>query len=576
MQQSSALAMAPPLSQALPAPAKPTLAVATRVSGRDLHVVLDAFRGVLALIAMLLVLEVRSDHQAALELATRVYAVYAAILLLLRFQGVRMLQHAAVHWLDAVWCLLLFGLASGGNGFFVLLFFPVLLAAVRFGLLQSVAMATTCAAVAAVILSTHAAETHWLRIVAVPAALLVLGPMAALLVHAQTQVQHGYSFGSELVNALDARRGVEAIGRRALELTAARFGCDRGLLALQTRDGSARVFQYGPDQRVNELTAAAVRAVSAELLAASSEQNIGFAWASDWLRRSHCSAFDLHTGAGMRMPADVPAFAALANRLERENVVLLPAGQRGSTGVWLLLGRDRHPFRREQVATLHHVIEQIVPVLDNAMLLEQLVAATAETERARIGRDLHDSALQPYVGLKFAIEALARQIPAGTPLARHAGSLVTMANEELHSLREIVSGLRGAGGSGDALFEQAVRRQAARFAALFDMHIEVTTGGDLPVSRRLSGELFHMVSEGLANVRRHTRARRASVSLVGGRELTLTISNEVVPGEPQPTTFEPRSLSERAAELGGTAAVHIDSGGTTVRVSIPWQQEAPA
>jgi signal transduction histidine kinase len=576
MQQSSALAMAPPLSHALPAPARPPLTVAARVSGRELHVVLDAFRAVLALIAMLLVLEVRSDYQAALELATHAYAVYAAILLLLRFQGVRLVQLAAVHWLDAVWCLLLFALAGGGNGFFILLFFPVLFAAVRVGLLQSVGMATTCAAVAGVILSTHAAESDWLRIVAMPAALLVLGPMTALLAHVEAQVQRGYSFGSELVNALDARRGVEAIARRALELTAARFGCDRALLALQTRDGSVRVFQYGPDQRVTELTAAAVRAVSAELHATSSEQNICFALASDWLQRPHCSALDLHTGAAMRMRTDVPAFAALANRLERENVVLVPAGPRGSTGVWLLLGRDRRAFRPEQVVTLHHVIEQIVPVLDNATLLEQLVAATAETERARIGRDLHDSAIQPYVGLKFAIEALARQMPTDSPLARDARSLVTMANEELHSLREIVSGLRGASGSGDALLEQAVRRQAARFAALFDMHIEVTTEGDLPVSRRLSGELFHMVSEGLANVRRHTRARRASVSLVGGRELTLAISNEAVPGEPQPTPFEPRSLSERAAELGGSAAVHIDSGGTTVRVSIPWAREAPA
>jgi hypothetical protein len=50
-----------------------------------------------------------------------------------------------------------FRLASGGNGFFILLFFPVLFAAVRVGLLQSVGMATTCA-VAGVILSTHAAN----------------------------------------------------------------------------------------------------------------------------------------------------------------------------------------------------------------------------------------------------------------------------------------------------------------------------------------------------------------------------------------------------------------------------------
>jgi len=222
---------------------------------------------------------------------------------------------------------------------------------------------------------------------------------------------------------------------------------------------------------------------------------------------------------------------------------------------------------------MHRMAEQVVPVLDNATLLEQLVAATAETERMRIGRDLHDSAIQPYVGLKFAVEALARRVPADSPLANEVHSLVKMVTQELVLLREIVSGLRSQDNHGEALLERAVRRQAARFAKLFGMDVRVCAQGDLRMSRRLSGELFHMVSEALSNVRRHTQARRAMVTLTGGDDVVLAVINEAVPGESRPAKFEPRSLTERAADLGGLVEIEITAEGTTVRARIPWPEE---
>ncbi|HEU0202945.1 MAG TPA: histidine kinase, partial [Burkholderiaceae bacterium] len=399
--------------------------VVERPRPHDFHLVLDAFRAVLALISMLLVLGTQVEHAAALELAAHGFAVYAALLLILRFNGVRLAQHVAAHWLDGLWCLLLFALSNGGSGFFVLLFFPVLFAAARGGLLHSVGIATTCAAGAALVLSTHAGVIPWLRIALMPAALLVLGPMAALLAHIEAQVRKGDSFAAELVDALDARRGAEAIVRRVLEMTVPRFACDNAVLALQARDGSVRVFQCDADLRIVELPAAAVAAVAADLRALPPQRGICFSSSSGWRGRARYSAFDARTGAGLRMRKATPAFAALCALTDRHHAVLVPAGQRGATAVWLLLGRDRQPFRRELQLTLHHVAEQIAPVLDNAMLLEQLVAATAETERARIGRDLHDSAIQPYVGLKFAIEALARRVPDDSPLARDVHTLAT-------------------------------------------------------------------------------------------------------------------------------------------------------
>ena len=42
-------------------------------------------------------------------------------------------------------------------------------------------------------------------------------------------------------------------------------------------------------------------------------------------------------------------------------------------------------------------------------------------ERQKISRDIHDSAVQPYIGLKLALEALARKIPPEHPLSRDVG-----------------------------------------------------------------------------------------------------------------------------------------------------------
>jgi signal transduction histidine kinase len=77
------------------------------------------------------------------------------------------------------------------------------------------------------------------------------------------------------------------------------------------------------------------------------------------------------------------------------------------------------------------------------------------------------------------------------------------------------------------------------------------------------------VREGLSNICRHTAARRGSVTLrCSGGLLHIEIINDN--GGRQPPDFMPRSISERAAALGGTAFVRqgtIDN--TAVCVEIP-------
>jgi len=533
----------------------------------------DVTRAVLALATTLLSLESGRDLGGGLTLAATGFAIYAAALLLFDLHGSRTTRSPAFSWIDALWCLLIFSLSGGSGGFSILLFFPVLFAGGRGSLLSSVAIAVVCAAAALFVLDAQGTRTSWVSSLFVPAALLVVGSGMALLTHVEACARRVRVAAAEMVDALDPRRGLDAVIHKFLELTAMRFAAEDAVLVLQGHAEPTRVFTYRPDAPTMELPAAA-GALGSQLQGLSREATIAFAASSVWpWLHARYSSLNVRSGIATRSYEAPPSFAAVTGLLEQHFVALTPAGKQDATTIWVLLGRGRRAFSRSEQVAMHGMAEQVVPVLDNAMLLEQLVAATAETERMRIGRDLHDSAIQPYVGLKFAIEALARRVPSDSPLANEVQLLQNMVNQELQSLREIVSGLRSRRSHEDALLERAVRRQAARFARLLGMDVQVRTHGDLRMSRRLSGELFHMVSEALSNVRRHTQARRAIVTLAGGDEVVLEVVNESGSGESRPAGFEPRSLTERAADLGGSVEVDITADRTTVRVGIPWPAE---
>ena len=81
----------------------------------------------------------------------------------------------------------------------------------------------------------------------------------------------------------------------------------------------------------------------------------------------------------------------------------------------------------------------------------------AAAERERIGRDLHDSAIQPYLGLKYAVEAVALRIAPDNPARREVDTLVALVNAEVGELREFISGLRSGEPKGDNALLPAVR-----------------------------------------------------------------------------------------------------------------------
>lgn len=287
-------------------------------------------------------------------------------------------------------------------------------------------------------------------------------------------------------------------------------------------------------------------------------------------RSPSCRAYHVATLEACR--ADLAQLSALGNLLDARSFISLPLRSRGQTLGRVHLVSQRRRCRRREVRFLAQLMSQAGPLIENMQLVEQLALTVATQERKRISRDLHDSTVQPYVGLKLGLEALRRRLPAEAAFAREVDELIAMAGEGISQLRQYVGRLK----SDDRLHKreslvQGVRLHAHRFSELYPIETSVLAAGEILVSSALYEEIIQIVREGLSNIRRHTPARRASVELrsMHGR-LFIEIVNdrgELAPDAPQ---FHPRSIGERARELGGRVAVGERSNGdTVVAVDIP-------
>jgi signal transduction histidine kinase len=292
-----------------------------------------------------------------------------------------------------------------------------------------------------------------------------------------------------------------------------------------------------------------------------------------WVRWS-CHRTDVYTydcSKHARVEAksdDSEKFAAL---LDAESFVTVPVFARGQgVGRLIVTARKRGAFHKSDVDFLLQVVTHIMPVIDNIRLVDRLASEAANEERRRIARDIHDSVIQPYIGLQIGLGALRQQCPSSAPqLKESVDRLLQMTDVGVKDLRRYVLRLKTSDQHEDSLLA-AVQRFTAKFSEATGIQVQVESEGNTAINDRLAAEVFQMVAEGLSNVRRHTRASCALIGLAcRNGHLTLRIQNDGE-GDTSAGPFTPRSITERAQALGGQVLVDENGDGVTqVTVDIP-------
>ena len=110
------------------------------------------------------------------------------------------------------------------------------------------------------------------------------------------------------------------------------------------------------------------------------------------------------------------------------------------------------------------------------------------------------------------------------------------------------------------------------------MRVRVGAAGELDLSIRVESELYRIVQEALANVRRHARATEVEIVLrTTARELVLAVRDNGVGFEPRregQDRYGIVGMRERAKLLGGRLRVGSRPGnGTTITARVPLRRE---
>ena len=189
--------------------------------------------------------------------------------------------------------------------------------------------------------------------------------------------------------------------------------------------------------------------------------------------------------------------------------------------------------------------------------------AVAE-ERARVAREIHDGLAQ-YL---FAVSTHASMLESGASLEQTLPKLQQAAAAAQQEARFAVLALSSA--SGNAPFDAALRRYVEVLTADGELEVDVEVDGATLLAPDEQIEVFRIVQEGLANVRKHAAARaRRSGSARGTAAASSRIRDDGkgFDGEEAAAGQGLKNMRRRAASIDGGLSLSSRPGrGTAVEV----------
>ena len=266
--------------------------------------------------------------------------------------------------------------------------------------------------------------------------------------------------------------------------------------------------------------------------------------------------------------------------------VFLKAGNGSQIPVLISL---RRVFRG---ATKTAIVGMVVTDLTEARRNEELLRGLShrlveaqETERGRVGRELHDHITQLLCAILVRCQALTDSLsPRDGRARREAMQLRQMLSQTVDEVERISRNLRPSVLEHLGLVS-ALRGDSAEFEARTGVALQLTCK---PLTVRLPAEaelaLYRILQESLKNVELHARARHVTVHLTQqGAFVEMVINDDGIGFDPEPRPagrkakrgFGLLGMRERASGVGGAMSVTSTPGrGTTVRAEIPFAKNA--
>ena len=557
------------------------LARTTAAPDVDASVAADALmvarmRLVLSVSALLAVAVDAGDNrlQFPVWLAFSGYILHSLLVYACTRMGRPYFQGKAIHWSDVLWFTLIIFVTDGVQSlFFLFYFFAILTSSFRWGFEEGarVTVASVASFAACGLATSTGGDSP--QLLMRTTFLLALGHMIVHWGGSKLGLQRRLALLGDVCQLSNPRFGAGRTVARTMEKTLAFFRASHCiLLTRDTSTGNWILRTLRKNDACEHISVETIgRIAESPLMALAPDHTVlcnRLPWPMNWLcAQSHV----FEAGAsGWRIEDDEGAqrCAAVIAMLEARAFISAPLPMRLGEGRVFVSSRDGL-FNKSDALFLAHLMEQIFPVIETIEVLDRMASEAAATERLKFALDLHDTAVQPYIGLRMGLCALRKKATADNPLREDLDKLASVADGVIADLRRYAGAVKHSANSPCGLVLPHLHRQAERIKGLYGIEIAITVDGQVQLDDRMTAEVLQLVGEGLNNICKHTQARHGSIRLgCKNGQLQLRIENEAC--EESFTKFLPRSITERAAALGGRAQVRqCASGGTAVLVEIP-------
>ena len=532
-------------------------------------------RLVLAVSVLLAVLAEPSGLSASHVLTWLVFAGYlshSTVIYIWSQMNNPLVQGRLIHRLDVIWFSLIVTLTGGVDSFFFpFFFFAILVSSFRWGLEEgakvTIASAILFLAGALLLEPQHNISQLLMRTIF----LLGIGYLSVTWGESKLRLMRQLVLLRDVSHLSNPRFGVDQTIANLLEKTRLFYRASSCILVMHDKSSGAYFLRTAKEGIATQ----SIRAQSiseeagAPLVAQSRRHLIAYSrplWPA--LRLGGGEAVVYETGQHRWFKQKGTASENLAGLLEARGFMSAPVELRDQRGR-LYVVSDKSLFSRADTLFLVQIAAQTFPVIENIELLDNMVFDAAMHERQKISLDIHDITIQPYIGLKLGLNAIRHKAADDNPVTADIDKLTVMVESVIDDLRKYAGTFKDTSAPNGPVLMKALQDQANGIKRLYGIDITICMDSNLTVSDRLTAEVLQLVRESLSNICKHTMAQSGLVSIecVDGW-LKLQVENENT--SLWSSDFMPRSISERAAGLGGSVQVtHGLGGNTSVLVEIP-------
>ncbi len=217
--------------------------------------------------------------------------------------------------------------------------------------------------------------------------------------------------------------------------------------------------------------------------------------------------------------------------------------------------------------------------INNALLYNEAMRSAILQERDRLAMEMHDGLAQTLSYLGLGLDSAKLRLKNGNfeGCAQVLDELREVVDNSYQNVREAIIGLRVDVNQDENLVD-GIKRYIREFNKLSNVNVTLNTEGECPhLKFEDQLHIIRIVQESLANVRRHSKASLACVTITFSEEdIVITISDNGQGFNKEEVSTDSilhqgmRIMNQRARALKGQLDIQTEEGqGTTICLKIP-------